>query len=100
MRVGRMPLVTLAVVTTQGEYLKYFERNRRKDEPGHEAEPDRILCRIEKFVEYNARIDSVLRGDKVLRMTGQLFGEQARACVLYARVHVAALADRPRLSRR
>lgn len=53
-----------------GKYLRYMEDCRL---PGREGE--RILCRIERFVEYNRALADVVAGEKMLAMTAQLFGE-------------------------
>lgn len=55
-----------------GAYMKYYEDNLL---PGHKDE--RILCRVENFMQYNEGLANVVAGDKITGMCGQLFGEDA-----------------------
>lgn len=60
-----------------GEYMKYYEPNRNKDKAGHENEADKILQRVENFLQYNAKLNSLINSDRMIKMLGQLFGEEA-----------------------
>jgi len=65
-----------------GKWMKYFEKNKLKGKPGHDGadEPDKILQRVENFLEYNSELDRLINGSRLLGMIEQLFGEPA---VLY-----------------
>lgn len=58
-----------------GAYLKYYENSLL---PGHEDE--RILSRVERFMEHSPDLARVVRDGKIKAMCGQLLGEEA---VLY-----------------
>lgn len=58
-----------------GKYMKYYEDNLT---PGHTGE--RILCRIENFLQFNKKLANIVDGDKMRGMVSQLFGEE---CVLW-----------------
>jgi len=61
-------------------WMKYFEKNRNKGKAGHEDEPEKILQRIENFLEYNPSLNNLINDERMLGFVGQLFGEDA---VLY-----------------
>jgi len=65
-----------------GKWMKYFEKNSLKGKPGHDGvdEPDKILQRIENFLDYNHNLNELINGPRMLRLVSQLFGEEA---VLY-----------------
>ena len=48
--------------------MKYFERTTRED---------KLLCRIENFVQYHAGMDALLRGPQMLDRVSQLMNEPA-----------------------
>jgi ectoine hydroxylase-related dioxygenase (phytanoyl-CoA dioxygenase family) len=54
-----------------GEYMKYYEKNRRADA----AAGSKVLSRIENFTQYNPGLDFLLTGDKLPAMCSDLFGE-------------------------
>ena len=58
--------------------MKYYEPN-----PAHKvdsAKPANILQRIENFLQYNAVLDKLINGPRMLKLMSQLFDEPA---VLY-----------------
>jgi len=65
-----------------GKWMKYFEKNRLKGQPGHDSadEPEKILQRIENFLQFNPELNSLINGPRMLQMVSQLFEEPA---VLY-----------------
>lgn len=54
-----------------GKWMKYYETNR------HAPQADKILCRIENFVQYNDGMNKLLNGDKLVNLATDLFGEQS-----------------------
>jgi len=56
-----------------GKWMKYYEKQL-----GPQGE--KLLCRIENFVDYHAGMKSLLCGEKLVSLSSQLFGEPA---VLY-----------------
>ncbi len=61
-------------------WMKYFEKNRNRGKTGHEDAPEKILQRIENFLQYNPELDALINDKRMLDFVGQLFGEDA---VLY-----------------
>jgi phosphonate degradation associated HDIG domain protein len=56
---------------TPGKWMKYFETS---------AKGGRLLCRVERFLEYHEEFDKLLRGPSLLGLLSELMGEEA---VLY-----------------
>jgi len=65
-----------------GHWMKYYEKNKLKGKPGHDGadEPEKMLQRIENFLDYNKYLNNLINGPRMLGMITQLFGEDA---VLY-----------------
>jgi ectoine hydroxylase-related dioxygenase (phytanoyl-CoA dioxygenase family) len=49
-------------------WMKYFEKNKHSQ---------RILQRLENFLDYNKPLDNLLNGNRFLNLVGELFGEEA-----------------------
>lgn len=56
---------------TPGKWMKYFEPSKRKDGP------QRLLCRVENFIQYHDGFDELLRGPTLLGIVSELMGEEA-----------------------
>jgi len=65
-------------VDTAGKWMKYYEPSKNADPAKNGS--DKILQRIENFVDYHAGMRYLLAGEKFLGIMSQLFGEQS---VLY-----------------
>jgi len=74
----------------KGKWMKYYEK---KKAPGQttggasmqtmqpvSSADEKLLCRIENFVQYNPALNFICNGQKILNVMGDLFGEPA---VLY-----------------
>lgn len=53
-----------------GKWMKYYEKQLG-------ANGEKLLCRIENFVDFHAGMKYLLTGQKLVGLTSQLFGEQA-----------------------
>ena len=53
---------------TPGKWMKYFERS-------HDGAQERMLCRVESFLEYHAGWRGVIEDSRLQRVLEQLFGE-------------------------
>jgi len=62
---------------TPFKWMKYYEKNLLKKQPGHENDPEKILQRIENFLPYDPPLDGLLNGSKMLEAVSYLFGERA-----------------------
>jgi len=68
---------------TPGKWMKYYDQKLVKGEDGQAVEAqekERILTRIENFVQYSKPMEEVLNSQKLLGMMSDALGEQA---VLY-----------------
>lgn len=57
-----------------GHWMKYFEKNLNFGQAGHEQESERILQRIENFLQYNSSLNHLVNESRFLGMIAQLFG--------------------------
>jgi hypothetical protein len=55
---------------TAGKWMKYFEY------PEHSA-GQRLLCRVENFLQFHEGFDALLRGEAIIGMLSELMGEPA-----------------------
>lgn len=56
-----------------GHWMKYYE-------PSLQNPKEKLLCRVENFLQYNPTLNTLINGKKMLDAVGSLFGEDA---VLY-----------------